>query len=337
MRKRWVCATLLFLLAAALWATGFVKARTLSGAYAGVSVRLIGAGVKETALRDILPTPEDDGLTLAAAWSRTLGADMTADGAAATAVLVTVYGDMRRTEPVTLLCGAFPTDGDTDGCVIDSETAVALFRSAFVTDVPVTVNGRAYVVRGVVSAYAPAVFVRHTDAAYTNLEFDAADLSTGKARAEAYLYRHALGESSVCVQSGLYAKMGFGLAFLPAAVFLLACGVRMLVLARQRRARTWATVLLYAAVAALTAGSVLVLWKTLYLPQQFLPTRAADFAFWRTLLDTWRADWRSITLLSPVPGDIMFFRGMRGLLLVSGATVVAAVAAVFAAPPLRKT
>lgn len=333
MHKRWAAALLLFFAAAALWSVNFVRLHALMDAYSGVSVRMTG-GVKESALRDVLPTEAEDGLTLAAAWSRSAVTDVTAEslGTSAAVPIVTVYGDMRRTEPLTLLCGVFPTEGDADGCLLDSETAMTLFRSVEVTDVPVAINGQTFAVRGVVKAYAPAVWIRDVTAAYTNLELDAVDLSSAMARTQTYLYRHALTADCVMVQSGLYAKIAAGLVFLPVAVFLLLCGVRLIVLARRSCTRRWASVLWYATAFALAACSALTVWKHLYVPQQFLPTRAADFTFWKTLLESWRSLWRDISLLFPLPGDIVFFREMRHCLILTAATLLLFVSAVSTAP-----
>ena len=77
---------------------------------------------------------------------------------------------------------------------------------------------------------------------------------------------------------------------------------------------------------ALTGMGILLLlmavWistNTLYWPQSFLPTRWSDFSFWRSLMDSWKADWKAISLMTPLPKEIQLFQALRGcgLLLIT--------------------
>ncbi len=331
MRRR-VAAALLLLAAAVVWAYAFLQTRTLLDAYPGVSVRMADAKVTAEQLGDILPSDADDGLTLTAAWTWGTPAAAAAESlkTAATLRVAAVWGDMRRTEPMTLMSGSLPAEEDWDGCLLDAQSAQALFRSVDPVGAKLTVNGRVYTVRGVAKTYTPVLFVRSADATYENLEFAVRDVSTGQADVKAFLYRHALAADYAVVQSGLYARILRGLVWLPVSLLLFAAAVRTLRYALPRRGRRLPVLLLLLLSAALlaAAGGLLV-WNTAYWPQAFLPTKAADFRFWRTLADGWRAAWKALCLTAPLPGDILFFRGMRASLC-STAAAAALLAALWA-------
>ena len=73
--------------------------------------------------------------------------------------------------------------------------------------------------------------------------------------------------------------------------------------------RAWP--LLLAAGTALLTAAVLLMIKTFYWPQSFLPTRWSDFTFWRTLIESWQADWKAMSLMTPLPKEIQLFRALR--------------------------
>lgn len=317
MRKQFLAAA--FLIAAAvLWTQAMIRAQTLMSAYSGVSVRMSDSAVTLKQLKKILPTEEADGLVLTAAWTRSdpLTAKAASMQTSTVLSMAAVYGDMRRTEPLmTLLCGSIPAEDDADGCLIDVQSALALFRSAEPIGAMLSVDGCAYTVRGVVKAYAPTLFVRDENRAYDHLEFATEDVSLGEIHVDAYLNKYALEGSHVVIQSGLYARIAWGLVFLPIVfvLFWIAIWIARLIHADYacRGKRCWKLLLLsLAAMGALVPGAV-ILRKTFYWPQSFLPTRASDFSFWRILLSGWKETWESISLLSPLPGDVLFFRGMR--------------------------
>lgn len=317
-RRRWIAAALLATVLLALWTDAFLRVRTLADEYAGVSVRIADTPVPAKKLMRLLAAESSDAPRCAAAWTRGAGSTAASDTMRTAAALrvITVLGDMRQVAPMTLVSGSFPLDSDMDGCLLDIESAQALFHSVNVEGASLSLDGRRYAVRGVVEGGEPMMLVRGDgETRYENLELIVPDLAAGGADAEAFLYRHALTSDYVIVQSGLYVRILRGLLFLPAALLLLAAAVRLCAAALRKRERTLprsAALLLFALLCA--AVMVLLLRRTFFWPQVFLPTKCADFAFWGALADGWRNAWTAIRLTAPLPKELVFFREMRACL-----------------------
>lgn len=316
MRKGRAAAIILLCLGVCmLWADALWQAQTLAAQYDGVSVRIADAPVAHARLRALRSEEEQAGLTCTAAWTRGEKAMAAAAsmGTEAKLRVIAVYGDMRQVTPMTLLSGGFPAEDDADGCLMDAVSAQTLFHSVDVAGTKVTVGEVSYTVRGVVKGGEPMLLVRNAEAAYENLEFAPAVLENGKAEAEAFLRRHALSEDYIVVQNGLYARIAKGLVWLPVELSLLVAFVRLLRAALcayvQQGRRRAALRLLGAAGRGTLAGLLLI--KTFFWPQAFLPTKLSDFAFWDTLTATWRSEWEAIGLMTPLPKDVRFFRAMR--------------------------
>lgn len=313
MHRRRIAGTVLLAAALlALWGGVHVRSVSLLAAYPGVSVRIFDTPIADKRLKKLLAKETADAPACVAAWTRS-GRQTVSSAAMHTksdARIVCVYGDMRQVVPMTLLSGSFPVDGDYGGCLLDADTAQTLFHAVDVVGAQVETGGARYAVRGVVKTYEPMLLTRSELAAYENLEFRVADLSTGNVSVNAFLYQYALTNDHVIVQSGLYAKILSGLVFLPVELALLAVALRLLsAVWRGRRRRAFALLLLPAA-----AAFAALLWlgnRTFFWPQAFLPTKCSDFAFWGTLWESWQQNWKSIQLMTPLPKEIVLFRGMR--------------------------
>lgn len=328
MRRGGLLVTLLLACAALLlWTSAFLGARALESACDGVSVRLTGAPVPAKKLRQALAEEAGGALGCTAAWTRGEKTEVSAPSMETAAELrvIAVYGDMRRVAPLTLLCGSFPTEDDYAGCLLDAESADALFHSAEITGAKVAIGGASYTVRGVASGGEPMALIRHKEAAYENLELAVADLASGRAEAEAFLYRHALLDGSVIVENGLYARILCGLVWLPPAILLLIAFLRLLHAALGiYKGRRLPMLLLLAAAAVCAAAMALLIKHSFFWPQAFLPTKCSDFAFWEKLREQWRQSWDAISLMTPLPKDVQFFRAMRGSLCRIAAAIPAA-------------
>ncbi len=315
MRKRVWLILLLACGLAALFIKTLLCAGALTGAYGGLSVRICDTPVPGAKLKRLLAAEANGAVACTAAWTRGQPCTIAAPAMQTAATLrpIAVYGDMRQIAPMTLLSGSFPAEDDYAGCLLDAESAQTLFRSVDVVGVRVEIGGEAYTVRGVVKGGEAMALLRRADASYENLELAPQKLSSGKADAEAFLYKYALSGDYALVQSGLYARVLSGLAPLPAVLFAAAACIGLLRAARRRGGRSALLLLLPAAACA--AGAFLLLRATFYWPQAFLPTKCSDFAFWGKLIDRWQAAWRAMSLITPLPKDMQFFRAMRAALL----------------------
>ncbi|MEN6419972.1 MAG: ABC transporter permease [Clostridiaceae bacterium] len=301
------------LLAAICWLIALTSAVNLVERYGGLSVRFAEAAVTRADLERAQTESTGGGLVLQAAWTRsserqTLGSAL---GGSAKVRVVGVYGDPRQTAFIQLLCGGFLPEDDEEGCVLDAASAWALFHSTDAVGAMLTLNGKTYAVRGVAEAYEPMILIRDDSLKYENLEFGAEDPASARQEVETFVTRCGAGGDFSVVQSGLYARLALGLTWFPACGLLVAAAAGLLKKAWLQRENKRAWPLLLAAGTALLAAAVLLLIKTFYWPQSFLPTKWSDFAFWRALIEGWQADWKATSLMTPLPKDIQLFRALR--------------------------
>lgn len=315
-------AVLLGLIAAGCWLAALIIAGDLAEQYGGLSVRFAKAAVTQKDLERAQSESTSEELVLRAAWTRkkelqTLGSEL---GGSAKARVIGIYGDPRQIAPLSLLSGGFLPENDEEGCVLDAVSAWALFHSSEAVGATLNLNGRVYVVRGIVKSYEPMLIIRDDTLKYENLEFGVSDPAVGKQEAETFFARCGAGGEYLVVQSGLYVRLILGFVCLAAGGFLLAGAAALLKSAWLKKDYSCARLFFLTAGIALAAAAVLLFIKTFYWPQSFLPTRWSDFAFWRGLIESWQADWKAISLMTPLPKEIQLFRSLRCcfvLLLVS--------------------
>ena len=323
-RTKLLGAALIGAIAAACWLVSLLTAHALTQQNGGLSVRFPTATVTQRDL-DRAAASSDGTLICAAAWSRTIEQKTASSALGRNAALrmIVAYGDMRQIAPMRLLCGSYPVDDDTSGCVVDAKSAMRLFHATDTIGAELTVDGELYVVRGIVEAYEPMLILRKNGAAYENLEFSAENLSAAKQLVETFLYRCNSEGDYIVVQSGLIAQLAHGLVWFAAVIYGVAganAALRNAWANRGNKHDFWWRLLIGA---ALVTASVAVLIKTAFWPQSFLPTKWSDFAFWTTLWQGWEAQWKAVSLMTPLPKEIELFQK----LLCSGVLLLAALLA----------
>lgn len=312
-RRVFVRAMLTGILAAACWGYALLTAGGLATREYGISVRLTEAAVTNKMLEQEADRTRKGAPVCSAAWTRggacqTAGSEL---GETTKVRVVAAYGDIRRALPVWRVKGALLAEDDADGCLIDEKTAWELFHSTDALGAEVSVEGKRYTVRGIVKTYEQTLIIRNADAKYENLEFSVSDPAAAKQSVETVFYRMGVTEDRVILQGGLLAGVALGLTWLPAWV-----GCAMAAVAFLRRGwrvrRNVRSGLLHALAGVVLAGVCIVgLMKTAYWPQSFLPTKWSDFSFWGKLFDGWKTQWKAVSLMTPLPGDIVLLAALR--------------------------
>jgi len=311
---------LLGLLSVGCWLFALMIAGNLVERYAGLSVRFAQPALTRKDLERAQTESAGGDLVLEAAWTRenelqTINSEL---GGNAKARVVGVYGDPRQVSPMRLLSGGFLPEDDMSGCLLDASSAWALFHSIDAVGGVLTVNGKTYSVRGVVAAFEPMLILRDDTLTYENLEFFADNVDTAKQALQPFITRCGATGGYTLVQSGLYARVMLGLVWLPPCGLVLAIAAHLLKKAWRIKTekRSWP---LLAVGALLLLAAIWIVGNAFYWPQSFLPTKWSDFPFWRGLLKDWNADWKAISLMTPLPKEIQLFQALRGcgLLLIT--------------------
>lgn len=320
-KRGWCSAALLGVLAVGCWALALAAAVRLTEQYGGLSVRFDAPSVTQRDLERVADETPGEEIACIAAWTsepkrKTATSEM---GEQAPLRVIRVYGDLRQVAPMILLAGSFPLGDDSGGCLIDEASAWKLFHANDAIGAKVFLDGKSYLVRGVVRSYEPMLLLRSAAATYENLEFSARDLSAAKQPVETFLYRCSAAGTYVFVQSGLLARVALGAVWFCACLFGAAGATALFRSAWQRRANLRHALPRWMAGAALAAGTIALLAKTMYWPQSFLPTKWSDFSFWSSLVESGKTQWKAISLLTPFPKEIQLLSGLRrcGVLLLT--------------------
>lgn len=310
--RRLLFAGLLGLLAILLWAVGFVHAKTLARAYDGVSVRLEQATLTQRQLEQAASQAGETDVVLRAAWSRGAAEQATSELNGKTSLRkVAVYGDMRRVMAMRLLSGAYPTQDDAQGCLIDSASARALFQAVDPIGAQVTLQSGSYLVRGVAEAYEPVLMVCASKAQYTNLEFSAPAFDTAAQSAKTFLFRCNSNGGEIVLESGLLVRVLYGCFTLPPCLLTLAVAIRLIGRGRREGITKRQRALALAGGALLACAALVILANGIYLPQAWLPTKWSDFSFWSRFAEGWRKELVAYSLMTPLPKDIPLFQSLR--------------------------
>ncbi len=312
-KRGWCAAVLLGLFAIACWLGAVSITSWLTRHYDGLSVRYTQPTVvQKDLLRAIDETPEGE-LRVRAAWTRDASLQTASSELGMQTQLrrIQAYGDLRAIAPMQLLLGSFPVGDDTGGCLIDKASAWQLFHSTEAIGAVVTIGGNRYTVRGIVDVYEPMLVIFSDSATYENLEFAAIDYSAAKQQVETFLYRCNAPTSYTLIESGLLARVAYGLSWLFPCVFIVVCAIALFKSARSRKGRAKEEVPRFLASAVLLAIAFAILFHTFYWPQSFLPTKWSNFGFWRELMEGWNTLGKTISLMTPHPKEIQLFAALR--------------------------
>jgi len=313
-KRVWLRAALLAAVSLTSWLMALGCANRLASQYAGVSVRLAEAAITAKQIRQANEQSASSGLVCSAAWTRGLPilAENAAFGLETKLRILSVYGDMREVAPMKLLCGSFPVEDDTSGCLIDAKSAWKLFHSGDCTGASVSAGNARYTVRGVVETYEPVLLIRNQSAKFENLEFAMPDPLASRQAIETYLYRcGSSAESEMLVENGLAARIVRGAAWIPLYLAAAAVTVWLFFCAWNKRGSARSSLPYWIAGASIAAALVCLLVRTAYWPQSFLPTKWSDFSFWPRLIEGWREQWKALSLATPLPKEIQFFQSIR--------------------------
>ena len=310
--RRRIAGGLLGALAAVLWLFALLNARELVRQYDGVSVRLEHASLTQRQLEQVAAQTEGESVSLRAAWSRGEKEQaISALGNKATLRRVSVYGDMRQVAPMRFLSGGIPADGDTNACLLDADSAMALFHSVDPIGATVTIGKQSYVVRGVVEVYEPMLVTRDSKAEFTNFEFTAQNLDEAKQAVETYLMTAGVMDGQIILLSGMLARVLQGALWLPPCLLVFVCGMRVLLRSRCRGETPKKRICFIILGLAAVSSAVIVASSSVYIPQAWLPTKWSDFGFWGRLVEGWRENFIAYSLMIQLPKDVVLFQSLR--------------------------
>lgn len=261
--------------------------------YTSVSIRFKTEGITEDELKTALQNEKDnsvDTIPEVTAWTQLSEEEVDNRNIdrTVTVPLLLVSGDMSLTAPMTLKYGNYVYQEDEKGCVIDSDTAYALYGTENAVDNSLSYQNRDYIVRGVVKTNRPLLIIQGYDSTvkYTNLELIYQNKEQGEVLAGEFLLQNNFPQDNIIIDNYFYANMLHVFYNLPIWVFFLLFNFWIVkALWRKKHELKLNKLIMYMAISILIIiGYGIILYQytgsPIYISEKLIPTKCSDFGFW---------------------------------------------------------
>lgn len=316
----------LLLLLAGCWCLLLALLKPARASLGKVSLRYEEPALSVNQLETLLHSQEDLPQLLPwASYPDSLVEAEDAAGRTAFAEAMALYGSGELLFPDRLLAGSLPARGDVAGCALDAQTANQLWGSSQVVGKTVRLNGRSYVVRGVL-ATGQAVFLFQEppgdDAVFTGLTLRFPGNPDGVQAAQALLSRAGLPAPDELLDFTTVGRLAELLAALPVWLFALLCLARLVRAVFALRPAPLLCAATALGAAATGALAILLLAPALCWPADLIPNRWSDFAFWSSRFSSLAENLRAVLTAAWQPWQYQSLCGLGAGILLAGVTLL---------------
>lgn len=261
-----------------LFGTAWTEGRKLFSYECNVEMRYYsGDGVPQSSWEQLVRSELRENPELfaeAAAWNVERGVEVFGEGLpwSQKVVCMTVVGDKGQVLKRQLLTGNFGYKEDTDGCVVSSSTAFALFKSLDVAGQKVRCKGKLWTIRGVVKSDWPLVMTaagQQEDRTYSNLSFAWPDADQTAKKTRELLFQYGITQEGVLWDGSFFASVCRLLLTVPGWCLLFG----LLRFPGVRRHPVFKYALLF-------IGAAFLIYVGFHFPEDFIPGKWSDFGFW---------------------------------------------------------
>lgn len=249
-----------------------------------------------------------------------------------------VYGGMNQILPIQIYSGNYVYENDYEGCMLDRDTAYALFGSLDVIGQQVvidekvinknaesnsnssqgeqvtTIKQREYYVRGILDTSHPVVMVqtREDKTQFHYLQFDYGNSSRGREYVEQLMMVYPLGSSGVMVDQNLIVRLLGNVLFLPwllAGIIIIWKRVHQLTEYfklqefLKQPPRFFAKLILPPILAVI--GIVVTAKRFAFFPLQYIPTKWSDFSSVSRTINLIREHIDEFNYMTPTIRDVL--------------------------------
>lgn len=249
-----------------------------------------------------------------------------------------VYGGMNQILPIQIYSGNYVYENDYDGCMLDRDTAYALFGSLDVIGQQVvidekvinknaesnsnssqgeqvtTIKQREYYVRGILDTSHPIVMVqtREDKTQFHYLQFDYGNSSRGREYVEQLMMVYPLGSSGVIVDQNLIVRLLGNVLFLPwllAGIIIIWKRVHLLTEYfklqefLKQPPRFFAKLIMPPILAVI--GIVVTARRFAFFPLQYIPTKWSDFSSVSRTINLIREHIDEFNYMTPTIRDVL--------------------------------
>jgi hypothetical protein len=297
--------------------------------YSSVSIRLKSESVNRRLLIQADKNEQQEGNAERVgitAWNSLEDMELGCEGLGtiAKANRIEVYGDMSKVYPIRLVYGNVVAADENEGCLIDEATAYELFHTVNAVGNRLTYADRKYCVRGILKSYEPVIIIESSeeDIAYSNLELTFVDQENAEQLAEEFLRKYGIANQYTVIDGYLFTRSLTLIVRLPAWLlgFFLIYDL-LSILYRQRRFPFHVIALVLI---------LMILWPILswmmefelFLPEQLIPTKWSDFAFWSNKYRDIKSWMKDFSYIMPHYKDVIFKQYVRQCLFCTATATI---------------
>ena len=284
----------LILAAAALlfWIWAVVNQKLIEAAPASIGVRYAEAVLTRQRIDDILDEMKSkkmNDIPQVTLWKKEKQVRITKGDLVRNlmAELITVAGDMSLICQGTLVDGGYLAQEDTEGCVIDRDTAFELFGSVDVIGGRLKLNDKEYLVRGILKPSGSRTVLIQDEGPgidrepeyYNCMELRFEQPDEAMKLAENFVMTYGMGEASYI--DG-YGKQRLSQVFIRLPLWLCALWAIIALIKTMRKLKTSPilTLLGYGSVLMIVILIIKLADIRLQIPASMIPNRWSDFSFW---------------------------------------------------------
>lgn len=214
------------------------------------------------------------------------------------------YGDLEKILPGHLITGCYPGKEDTSGCAISRKGAVELFGNDKVAGKEITVEGKTYIIRGVIDWREQYLWIQNPAAqGFQNIELIYRDEIPQVSEARQWVAQVSGGRISAVLAGSSYRAFGRLILSVPLWVLWIVL-LRQLFRYTRRIQKGYLHMAVYFMVfAVLVLGTAAGLRYSICFGTDYIPSRWSDFAFYQGKWESVRMAAKEIQSLQSLPGD----------------------------------
>jgi len=314
----------LWLVFGILLVLGFRQANSIQQ-FSGVSLRFnepISGQAAHRARQHSIENAEQETFWLTFWYEST--AELSAGVRTVQANAISFSGDAALVWTAQYLVGTAPSSLDGSGIAVSEALAHRLWGSTDIVGMPVYVNEKPRIVRGVFEGnFELALLSFHiedTQQSWTAVELSGGESRSTRSNAESFAIAAGLGAPDYILMGGAMAVATF-MSMLPLLIFTMYVLV-LLILYVKKHYRSAATPIMFL---GLIVFAILLPILLNALPAWLIPTHWSDFSFWSSLLQQASGSLREFLSVNPMLRDVelrMLLLGQVGIMVLSISCVI---------------
>ncbi|BCJ95396.1 hypothetical protein acsn021_29650 [Anaerocolumna cellulosilytica] len=298
----------------------FIEGANLRKQYTSIGVRFTSGGMTAQSITNALEREKSTGSSVnteLTAWKSVKETIIKNKylNRSKTVTALLVKGDMSDVASMGLISGSFVYPGDSRGCLIDIETAYALFGTKSVVQNTVSFNNKEYYIRGVVKMPIPVIMLQQdlSTEEYSCLELKYEDMENSIDKTKIFLSKYGFEKNYVIIDGYFYGRLIYTIAALPVWIFYLLISwwlLKQVIAEKPRVKKTIFFVYLIITLLLLFSGAGLLYQLTgnpFYFSERYIPTKWSDFEFWKTKWMEFRGELLQIRYVIPNHKDVLLY------------------------------